>query len=320
MHSTAKSREAVSHDGFGGTPDIVPAAWADKVLADIKRGTGTPPAPSRPPRPAAAAPPAPTVDTTFRATAVNDLRVANDRPAPPPLAGSRTKSKVRLFLFALCSAVIAAAWQHYGATAKQMIVAWAPPFALTSSAPTENTGLTGQTDPSAAEASAADQTPPQDAKAAQPSEATASIAAPSAAPSADAAQMQSMARDLAAMGQEIQLLKAGIAELKASQQAMAKPSDIRPSDIKPADIKPAEARPVAPAPRPKVSALPPRPALLPPPGMPTRRPAQAYYPPAQASAPPPQPLASQAYQQPMPPPPQFDGDNPVARPPMPLHY
>jgi hypothetical protein len=317
MHSTGKLRESDPHDAFAVAPDIVPAAWADKVLADIKRDTGTR-APSQPPRPATVAAAAPTVDTTFRATAVHDLRVANDRPAPPPSTGSRTRSKVRVFLFALCSAVIAAAWQQYGATAKQMIAAWAPPFALSSSAPTENTGLTDQADPSAAEASAADQTPPQDAKAAQASEATASIAAPSVAPPADAAQVQSMARDLAAMGQEIQLLKAGIAELKASQQAMAKPSDIKPSDI-----KPAEAKPVAPAPRPKVATQPPRPALLPPPGAPARRPAQAYYPPAQANSPPPQPLAPQAYQQPMPPPPpsaQFDGGDPVARPPMPLHY
>ena len=45
-----------------------------------------------------------------------------------------------------------------------------------------------------------------------------------------------MARDLAAMAQQVEQLKAGIAELKASQQAMArdvaKTSEARPAEIK----------------------------------------------------------------------------------------
>ena len=45
-----------------------------------------------------------------------------------------------------------------------------------------------------------------------------------------------MARDLAAMAQQVEQLKAGIAELKASQQAMArdvaKTSEVRTSEIR----------------------------------------------------------------------------------------
>ena len=35
MHSTLKLRDSDPHDDFAIAPDVVPAAWADKVLADI---------------------------------------------------------------------------------------------------------------------------------------------------------------------------------------------------------------------------------------------------------------------------------------------
>lgn len=306
MHSTLKLRESDPHDIFAIAPDTVPVAWADKVIADIARDAGTL-APDQPPRAASsAAAAAPTVDTNFRATTVNDLHVANDRPVPPPSTGSGAKSKVAIFLFALCSGLAAAAWQHYGGAAKQLISDWAPPFALTSSPPTEQTGLTGQPDTPAVAASAADQAPPQDASAAQPSEATASAAA---VPSPDATQLQSMARDVAAMGAQIQQLKTSIAELKASQQAMA---IARPSDARTSEIKPSETKPLIQNPRPKMPA-PPRPIAAP-----VRRPMPAY-PPVQAAAP--LPLPPPALLPASPPPPaqaQFNGDEPVVRPPMPL--
>ena len=56
-----------------------------------------------------------------------------------------------------------------------------------------------------------------------------------------------MARDLAAMGQQIEQLKASIAELKASQQVAAR-------DV----AKPAEVRTAVANPRPRLSAPPPR--------------------------------------------------------------
>jgi hypothetical protein len=306
MQSTLKLRESDPHDVFAIASETVPVAWADKVLADITRDASQPPPGVSGARAGAAAP---TVDTNFRATAVNDLDVANDRPVPPPSTGSGAKSKLAIFLFALCSGLTAAAWQHYGGAAKQMISDWAPPFALTSSPSPEPTGLTGQPDTPAvqasSQASAADQAPPQDASAAQPPESAASAAV---APSPDAAQLQSMARDVAAMGAQIAQLKATIAELRASQQAMAiaKPSEPKPSEIKP----------LVQSPRPKMPA-PPRPAAAYP-----RRPMPAY-PPVQAAAPPmlPQQLPPAASLQPAPPPPaqaQFDGDEPVMRPPMPL--
>jgi hypothetical protein len=317
MHSTLKLRESDPHDIFAIEPEVVPVAWADKVLADIKRDAGSHPsesAPSVQPPAAgsgvAAGAAAPAVDTAFRATAaddihVPDIHVPSDLAADRPSTGKWAKSVVML-IFAVCSAAAAAVWQHHGDAAKQAISGWVPTFALTSSPTPENTGLAGQSDTPAVQAAAADQTPQQPATPAQPPESAAPAAA---APSPDKAQLQSMARDLAAMGQQVEQLKASIAELKASQQAAAR-------DV----AKPAEVRTSVANPRPRISAPPPRSAAAP-----TRRPMPAYTP-VQAAAPaplPPPPLAQAA-----PPPSSFQPapsqqaadqlDEPVVRPPMPL--
>ena len=277
MHSTLKLRDSDPHDDFAIVPDVVPAAWADKVLADITRDARIPPdlksspdgkSPASDQQAFAAsgvAVAAPTVDTTFRATAVDDI----GPPAEQPSTSRWAKSAVMLVL-AISSAAAAAAWQHHGDAAKQMISNWVPTFALTSSPPTETAALAEQTDTPAAQVSVAEQTPAPPAAPAQPPESAAPAAA---APSPDKAQMESMARDLAAMAQQVEQLKASIAELKTSQQAMireaAKTSEVRPAEIKPA----------APNPRPRTAAPPPRSAAAP-----AHRPLPAY-PPAPAAAP-----------------------------------
>lgn len=317
MQSMLKLTESDPHDVFAVAPGIVPAAWADRVLADITRDAGSVPQvkPLHAESSATGAP-APNVDMTFRATAAADSRiadidVANDRPAPPP-GGSRTRSTIIAFLFALCSATIAAGWQHYGVAARQMIAAWTPPFALTSLQSTEPTGLPGRVDtpavevplPATAQASTEDQAAPAPAQAPEG-------AAPAAAPSPDAAQLRSMARDLAAMGQEVELLKATVAELKAGQQPAPPAVDAgKPSQAKMPATKPAAANPQAriPAP-PRLAAVSPRRPIYPAPAYPAQTyPAQAY-PPAQAALPPPQQLSPQVE----------SDDGPVIRPPMPLH-
>jgi hypothetical protein len=320
MHSTLKLRESDPHDIFAIEPEVVPVAWADKVLADIRRDAGSHPPESaasvQPPAAgsgAAAGAPAPALDTTFRPTAdddihvpdihVPDIQVPSDLTADRPPTSKWAKSAVML-IFAICSAAAAAAWQQHGDAAKQMIASWAPTFALGSS-PTPETA--GQAEPPAVQASVADQAPPQPAAPAQP---PASAVPSAAAPSPDTVQsVQSMGRDLAAMGQQIEQLKASIAELKANQQAMAR-------DV----AKPSEVRTSVASPRSKMSAPPPRSAAAP-----SRRPMPAYAP-VQAAAPPPlsQPMP-QASPYPAAPPPapppqaavESDGE-PVVRPPMPL--
>jgi TolA-binding protein len=238
--------------------------------------------------------PTPTVDTTFRAAAADTIRLPGDRPAM-----SRWVKKTSVaFLFALC-AVAAAAWKQQGGAAREMISNWVPPSVLTSFAPTETPP------PAPVQAAAADQAP------AQPT--------PAAGAAADSAQLlPSMARDLAAMGQQIEQLKASIEQLRDSQAQMsrdiAKNSETKTSEAKTAEIKTSE-----PNVRPRVAALPPRPVAAPP-----RKPRPAFPQAAATSTLPPPPyppLPPPAQSQPAPPPQSAaepDGE-PVVRPPMPLH-
>ena len=144
---------------------------------------------------------------------------------------SRGRPALRGFIGLLLTAGIctaAFAWQSYGETVRPMISRWAPQLA--SSLPSETPKLAAQQSPPAVQVAAADaalsqlsppaQTVPQDAAAAPiPPEVTQSL--------------QTMARDLANVQQEIEQLKAsqdelarenaGIAEqLKASQEQMAR--------------------------------------------------------------------------------------------------
>jgi hypothetical protein len=243
-----------------------------------------------------AAAPTPVVDTTFRATAVDTNKLPGDRPA----RGGWVRKTSVAFLFALCSAVAAATWTHHGDAAKQMIAGWVPPFVLASFAPSETPPLTGQPPVQAADA---EQAPVQPGL-------TAGVA-----PAADSAQsLPSTAHDLAAMGQQIEQLKATVEQLRDSQAQMsrdiAKNAEPKASETKAAETKPSEQNV-----RPRVAALPPRPVAAPPrkPRPPFPQAATSTLPPSQyPPLPPPQPA----------PPPQFaaepDGE-PVTRPPMPLH-
>ena len=306
MKSTLKLRETDPHDPSRLAPDFVPAAWADKVLADIKRD----------PDSSVHITAAPTVDTTFRPTAAGAIHAPeipsndpsfdalSDSDATPP-AGSRIKSIATVFLFALVSAMAAAGWQHYGGAATRMISAWTP-FTLNSSPPTEQTGLAAQPDAAAIQVSAADQalTP-----------ATAQAADDTVPASAESAQLQSMARDLAAMAAQVEQLKAGIAELRANQQAMAKPAELKPAEMKPAEAKESAIKPLTPNPQSRMSMPTTRPAAAAP-----RRPTQAYYAPAQTTSAPPFPQQFTPPSQPAPPPPSVDTDGePIVRPPLSVH-
>jgi hypothetical protein len=310
MHSMPNPVEADDpHDAPVIAPDIIAAARADKVFAgttsdakshvsDQKPGTESHGARAR------------AIDTTFRAAAVGSVQAPREKPR----AAKWATSAIMTFLFALCSGIAVAAWQHYGDAAKQMVSNWTPQFALASSPPPEPAAPAAQPDASAVQASAADRAPPQAMASAQPQESAASDTA------ALSPLIQSMARDLAAMGQQIEQLKASIADLKASQQAMAR-DVVRTPEAKPPEAKIfAGVRTALQNTRPKVSLPPPPPRLA---TAPVRRPMPAY-PPVQAAAVQPLPLAISrpaAPPQPAPPPPAAvddPQDGPVVRPPMPL--
>jgi hypothetical protein len=217
----------------------------------------------------------------------------------------------RAFLAALglVGAIGAAAWQHYGDDAKAMAAEWTPPFLLAALPTSAKPALAEQPDAPATETAAADQAAQPAAAPVEPEPAAAAAAVPPA-PSADTAQLQSMAQDLAAMGKQVEELKATIAQLKASQAQMARELT-KASETKASETRPQEARTVA-APPPAARPVPP----------PVRKPKPvSSYSPSHSPA----PVAAAAAAPPPPvqigPPPRetIAGDGePVVRPPMPL--
>ena len=260
---------------------------------------------------------APAVDTAVRVTASD----GHNRPKRSA-AGKLLRGAFVTFLFAGGSAAATIAWEKHGDTAKQTLAEWTP--ALASLLPSTLLPSTSQTAPvataQAAPPVAQDQAADQSAPA--PAAPIATAAAAPAATQADATQtVASMTRDIAAMAQQIEQLKANIAELKTSQEQMVREM-AKPSAPKPV----AEAKPPV-DPRARLSALQPRPpAPMPPP---VRKPkpvvshiyAPAYSPPPIA---PPPPSQAAAAPPPLAPPVATtqavaDDDGPVVRPPMPVH-
>jgi hypothetical protein len=253
------------------------------------------------------------VDTAVRVTA-NDGHGRPKRSA----AGKLLRGAFVTFLFAGGSAAATIAWQKHGDTATQMLAEWTPALAslLPSTSQTAPVAA-AQAAPPVAQDQATDQT------AATPAAPVATAAAAPAATQSDATpSVESMTRDIAAMAQQIEQLKANIAELKTSQEQMVRDMAKAPAPKPVAEVKP----PVDP--RARVSALQPRPpAPMPPP---VRKPkpvvshtyAPAYSPPP--IAPPPPPSQAAAVPPPVAPPVATtqavaDDDGPVVRPPMPVH-
>ncbi len=234
MQSTLTAREPDPHDMFVIEPDVVLAARAEApdpqrrepnlraLVTEISAGV-------------AAQAAAPKVDTSFRSVASERRR------------GKWVSRFVTVFLFALLSAVGAAAWQRYGERAQAYLAMAAPLLGLSS--------LQATSAPPSAPA-VAEATPEQaaaPAEAATPTPDAAAESAPAASPD-QTQQIQSLTRDLAAMGQQVEQLKASLAELKSGQEQLA-------HDAKAADAKASEAKAFEQSMRAKVSALPPRPLV-----------------------------------------------------------
>ncbi len=197
-------------------------------------------------------------------------------------------------MLAVCIGVAAFVWQSpfYGGAARQIIARWTPQLVPTSSLTLESPGLPAQPSPPTVQA-AAKTAPPQPAPLAQT--APEDVAPTGAALSPESAQqLQSMARDLATVGQEIEQLKTSQAQmvrdnaelaeqLKAAQAQMARDNAELAKQLKAAQAQMVRdnaelarqlmasqeqmARPIAKASehnlRPKTSAPPPRPIATP---------------------------------------------------------
>lgn len=317
-------RDNDPHDAVQISPDVVRASRLTSEAATLAPEFTARPEPKFAAEPKlspepkfipVSAPPAaaPSVDTAVRVTA-SDGHNRRKRSA----AGRWLRGAFVTFLFAGGSAAATIAWEKHGDIATQKLAEWTP--ALMSLLPS-----TSQTTPvEAAQAAppvAPDQPTDQTAATTPAAPVVTAAAAPAATP-ADATQtVESMTRDIAAMAQQIEQLKANIAELKAGQEQMVREMAKPPAPKPVAETKP----PVDP--RARASALPPRaPAPIPPP---VRKPKPvvshsympAYSPPPLAPPPPP----SQAAAVPPAAPPVAttqtvaDDDGPIVRPPMPLH-
>ena len=236
------------------------------------------------------------VDTSFRAT---DTSGGRSR-------GAWARRATIAFLFALCSAFAAAAWERYGDDAQVTVAGITPQIipTLMSWLPMQKPATAAQADtaPVTQNAASSDQAAP--AVAAQPAGSAMTPAAAASSAPDQAEALQSMARDVANLTQQVSELQASIAQLKANQEQMARDKAKAP------EARVSEVRPAAPAePRPAKLGAPPRPL-----GTLVHR----SRPPAQAAYLPPPPSTAAPVQ--IAPPPAVtapDGD-PVVRPPMPV--
>jgi hypothetical protein len=250
------------HDVLVVAPDVALVVPTEEELSRLARAMRQPPnSQIRPGSDVHADAAVPPVDTTFRSAAVSD---GTGR-------GRAARSFKAALLLAVGAGAAAFAWQAYGDEAKSTIAPWVPQRVLALILPLEKPALAEQSTPPAVEAATADPTPAQPAP---PAPAAPEAAAPTAAaPPADSAeQLRSMARDLASAGQQIEQLKASIADLKASQQQMSR------EIAKASEAKASEAKPSEPNLRPRLAALPPRPAATR-----VRRPMPPLPPPPQAA-------------------------------------
>ena len=328
MQSTPTLKDTDPHDVFA--IESLLAAHAEKAppLAHEPAATSVAPQVHVAP-PISAGAPIPQVEPTFRTPGVCDIQAESVRPSEIKLDGlkplgepttAKWVKRVIMALLGLCGATAAAAWQHYGDQATAMATEWAPPFVLAALPSATRPATAEQPSTPAAETTAADQAAAQPAAAPAQPEPAATTAAAAAAPSAGSTQLQSMAQDLATMGQQVEELKATIAQLKTSQAQMAREL------AKATEAKAAETRLAEQNLRPRVSALTPppsRPAAPPP----VRKPKPAYsyspsYSPAPIAAAPAAPLPPAQAAAPLPPAPPkqtiSDDGEPVVRPPMPL--
>jgi hypothetical protein len=313
MHSTLNPKLSDDpHDIVVVAPDSIRVS-PDQELSDLlheaaARHFSDPQTPAQTGSPAGS--PIPAVDTTFRPAAVNDNPVAGP-------ARSMARAAVRGFvalLLAACIGVAAFAWRAYGDAAEKKIAKWATQFALTVSLPSDKPGPATPPAAPAVQADAANAAPSQPTG---PAQSAAQAVAPAASgPSADSAQlMQSMARDLAGLGQEVEQLKANIEQLKANQQQTSRDlarvsQSAKSSEPNPRPRTAAVASPAAPRAARKPAPSYPQAAAVPP-----LPPAAAPYVPRQVDSmprqlePPPQAMMER----------QLDPElSPVPRPPMPV--
>src|SRR5258705_3863161 len=191
-------------------------------------------------------------------------------PGKRPSPGGRAVRGFIGLMLAACICIAAFVWHSpYGDAARQTVASWAPQLVAIASLPLEKSGFSAQPGSPAVQA-ASKAAPPQPAPLAQNAPEDGAPAPTAAALSPDLTQLlQSMARDLASMGQSIEQIKASqermardhvnaVDLLRASQEQMARVI-AKTSEAKASEAKASEQNL-----RPRISAPPPRPTPTPP--------------------------------------------------------
>ena len=264
MQSTLNPAHSDPRDVLDIAPDVVLVARAEEELSRLARDAKKRPAQTKSDSDVSANASVPPVDTSFRATAVNDVKARGARSS----GGRQVMRGLIGLVLALCIGVAAVVARAGGDMAKELIATWIPQFAAKISPSDDPAAAETPSSPPAQETATAAVAP----QPAPPVQTLQDTAAPApAAPTPDQAQLlQSMARDLASASRELEALKANVAELKANQEQMSR-------DL----AKVSEQNQ-----RLKVSALPPRP-----PAAPARKPSPAFRQQATAAYVPPPPGA-----------------------------
>ena len=184
--------------------------------------------------------------------------------AKRPSRGGRAVRGLIGLMLAACICVAALVWHSpYGDAAREIVASWAPQLVA----------IAAQPGPPTVQA-ASKAAPPQPAPLAQSAADDVAPAPAAAAPSPELTQLlQSMARDVAAMGQSIEQIKASqermardhvnaVDLLRASQEQMARVI-AKTSEAKTSEARTSEARTSEQNARPRISAPPPRPVAAP---------------------------------------------------------
>ncbi len=157
----------------------------------------------------------PPVDTTFRAASTSNVRRSGARSS----FGRRVMRGLIGMILTACIVGAAILWQSHGDAVRTVVLKWAPPFVLTLLSRSEGPADDQQPAPPAVQDAAAAEAPASST----PQGAGDNLASAAASAPLDQAQLlQSMARDLADLRQQMEQMKAGIAELKAGQDQMAR--------------------------------------------------------------------------------------------------
>ena len=129
MQSTLNPAHINPHDVLEIAPDVVLVARAEEELSKLARDAKKRPAQTKSDSDVAANASVPPVDTSFRATAVNDVKARAARSS----GGRQVMRGLIGLVLAVCIGVAAVVARAGGDMAKELIATWIPQFAARSS-------------------------------------------------------------------------------------------------------------------------------------------------------------------------------------------